>query len=90
MQKVVDRTSIAGVRHRYWLAEKYKVTMGFEALTPAQTSQLYLIFYNFGAGLTYGNPVSGLLFFGYPLVAEEEYIRGNTFLKNMTVTLEQA
>jgi hypothetical protein len=89
-QKVVDRTSIKGVRHRYWLAEKYKVTMGFTALSPSDFAALRVIFYNFGAGVTYTNGNSGLLFFGYPLVAEDEYLKGNTYLKNMTATIEQA
>lgn len=89
VQKVVDRTSILGVRHRYWLAAKYEVTMVFTALDYDAFGALALIFYNEGAGLTYYNSNSNLTFFGYPLTAVAEYYKGASFLRDMTVKLEQ-
>lgn len=86
---MVDRTSITGVRHRYWLAAKYLVEMTFTALTTEQFSQLSIIFYNQGNGVTYTNPNTGLNFFGYPTVAEDQYLQGASYLKNLTIKLEQ-
>ena len=60
------------------------------ALTTSEFQSLALLFYNEGRGVTYYNNNSGLVFFGYPSVAEDEYLQGASFLKNLTVTIVQA
>jgi hypothetical protein len=72
------------------MAQKYRVSLIFPPLTQAEFLDLSVVFYNKGAGVTYHNHSSGLTFFGYPLVAEDEFLKGNLFLKTMNVTIEQA
>lgn len=89
-QKLVDRMTIKGVLHRFFEAQKFQATMTFKALTQSQYSQLTDYLYNQGAGVVYTNNNTGVSFFGYPTVAEAEYIQGASYLKDVTVTIIQA
>jgi hypothetical protein len=86
-QKVVDRTSIKGVMHRYWEAQKKQATMTFSALNATQYSLLTSYLYDNGAAVTYSNASTDFSFTGFATVAEAEYIPGATLLKNMDVTI---
>ena len=86
-QKVVDRTSIKGVHHRYWEAQKKQATMTFSMLNQAQYNKLIGFFYNQGNTTDYSNAQSGFSFTGFATVAEAEYVPGASFLKDMTVTI---
>jgi hypothetical protein len=88
-QKVVDRTSIKGVMHRYWEAQKMQATMTFSALNQSQYTHLTGYFYNNGAAVTYSNASNGFSFTGFATVAEAIYIPGSLLLKDMDVTIVQ-
>lgn len=87
--KLVDRTTIKGVTHRYWEAQKYKVELTFTALSQADYTYLAGYFLFRGNAVTYANSTSGVIFTGYPTVAEDTYIMGASLLRDMTVTLVQ-
>lgn len=86
-QKVVDRTSIKGVMHRYWEAQKKQATMHFSMLSQSQYNTLMGYFANGGYPVTYTNYASGFSFTGFATVAEAEYIPGASMLKDMDVTI---
>jgi hypothetical protein len=88
-QKLTDRVTIKGQVHRYWEAQKYQCTLKYAALNQSDFATLASYFYSRGAPVTYTNNNSGISFTGYPTVAEDEYIPGASFLKNMEVTIVQ-
>jgi hypothetical protein len=89
LQKFHDRTSINGTYTRIYIAQKYQVTMTFQALTQAQYA--ILLGYCTGSARTvlYINTDSTINFSGFPILAEDVYYQGASLLKNITITLEQ-
>lgn len=88
-QKVVDMETIGGLYFRYWQAQKYSVKMTFSAITTAQWQQLMGYLANGSNAVTYFNNVSGFSFSGFATTAAAVYIRGNSYLRDMTVTITQ-
>ena len=88
-QVMRDKVSINGTSRRVWLAQKKQATFTLTGITQAQYSTLVGYFYG-GAQVTYANSQSGFTFTGYATVAEAEYWRGASFLRNMTVTILEA
>lgn len=86
-QKVVDRTSIKGVMHRYWETQKKQAQMHFSMLNPTQYNALTFYLYNEGATITYYNAQSGFTFTGFATVAEAQFLPGASMLKDMDVTI---
>lgn len=88
-QKVHDRVSLKGSYTRIWMAQKRVVSMKFEALTPVQYSKLITICTGTANPITYYNIDSGYSFTGFPTVAEAEYYKGASLLKDMTITITE-
>ena len=86
-QKVVDRTSIKGVMHRYWEAQKKQATMKFSMINNSQYTTLMSSFANGGYPVTYYNYSNGFSFTGFATVAEAEYLQGSSLLRDMDVTI---
>lgn len=89
VRKVHDRVSITGVARRIWMADKYQVTLTWEALTSAAYNQLAGYLYNQGNTVTYFNSVTGITFVGFPTSDADEFLKGNNFLRNLTTTILQ-
>lgn len=86
-QKVVDRTSIKGVIHRYWEAQKKQATMHFSMLNQTQYNKIIGYVYNQGQPITYNNASSGFNFSGFATVAEAQYQPGASMLKDIDITI---
>lgn len=86
-QKVVDRTSIRGVMHRYWETQKKIASMHFSMLNSTDYNKLTSYVFNAGALLTYTNAASGFSFTGFATVAEAKYLPGSGLLKDVDVTI---
>lgn len=84
-----DKVSINGTSRRVWLAQKKQVTFTLTGITSAQYNTLIGYFYG-GAQVSYANSQSGMSFSGYATVAEAEYWRGASFLRNMSITILEA
>ena len=83
-----DKTTITGLSRRIWLAQKMQATMTFEAITQAQYSTLNG--YIQGGGLiAYTNSVTSFNFSGFATQATDEFIRGASLLRNVTITILQ-
>ena len=89
VQKLVDRTTILGVTHRYWEAQKYKVVMTFSAIDNTQWLLLMSYCANGANPVTYYNSSSTFNFTGFATTTADVFIKGGSYLRNMTITLIQ-
>lgn len=87
LQKVVDKTTITGITGRFWLSQKKQSTMVFTAISTAAYLNLIGYFYNTGQGVTYHNDNTNFSFYGFATVAEDTFLPGASYLKNLTVTI---
>jgi hypothetical protein len=88
-QKVVNIETIGGLYFRYWQAQKYSVKMTFSAITTAQWQQLMGYLANGAEPVTYRNSQSGFSFSGFATTAAASYLHGESYLRDMTVTIMQ-
>lgn len=69
------------------MADKYQSTLGWEFVSQTEYALIASYVYNAGNTVTYYNSVTGFNFVGFATVAEDEFIRGDQFLKNLNVTI---
>lgn len=89
LRHVYDRTSINGITRRVWYADKKQAVMTFEAMSIPQYNQIAAYIFNQANPVTYSNAVTGYNFTGYTTTAEDVFIPGNLWLKNITVTITE-
>jgi|GEM_PF-6874581 len=82
------RTTITGLSRQIWLAQKMQVTMKFEGITQSQFNLLNGYIAG-GALISYSNSSSGWSFSGFATSAPDQYIRGASMLRNMTIVILQ-
>lgn len=87
IRHVYDKTSISGVTRRTWLADKNQVTMQFTGVSLEDYALLSSYLYNGPNPVTYANTVTGVNFSGFITKGIDEFIPGNSWLKNMTITI---
>lgn len=87
IRHVHDRVSIKGVQRRIWMADKHRVELTWEAITLAQYNQLAAYLFNQGNSVTYTNAVSGVSFIGFPNHSTDNFIRGNSWIRNFSAQI---
>lgn len=85
-QVVKDKVTILGKTNRVWLAQKKQATFSLEGINQSQYATLIGYFYG-GAQVAYANSSSGFSFNGFATVAEAEYWRGASMLRDMHITI---
>lgn len=81
-----DRTTITGKSRRIWLAQKREVTMKFEAITQTQYDLLNSMIQS-GSSIAYVNTTNTWNFSGFATQAADEYMRGASLLRNVTLVI---
>lgn len=89
IHKVHDNTSVNGKIRRTWLADKYQVEMTFSGVNQAEYAALAPYLFNGANAVTYANAVTGVNFTGFATKSVDTFLPGNSWLKNLTVTIQQ-
>ncbi len=89
VQIVHDNTSIYGVVRRIWLAQKHTVKLQWSNLTMSEYEQIVDKFYGTFNAVTYTNTYSGLSITGYATAAEAPFIKGASFKRSLTMTIQE-
>lgn len=82
----IVKSTITGLTRQIWLAQKRQVTMKLSGVTQAQFNQIDSYIAS-GNPIAYANSSSGWSFNGYATSAADQYIRGASMLRNMTITI---
>jgi hypothetical protein len=89
MRKVHDSTSVNGVIRRSWYADKWQVTLTFSGVSIPQYNVIAQYIYNQANPVTYYNSVTGTTFTGFVTAGIDTFIPGNSWLKNLSITLQE-
>lgn len=87
IRHVYDKTSITGRTRRTWLADKRQVVMTITGVNLQQYAQIAQYIYNQANPVTYYNSVTGINFTGFVTAGIDEFLPGNQWMKNLTITI---
>lgn len=86
IQMRIVKSTITGITRQIWLNQKKQVTMKLEAISQSDYN-LINSYINGGNPITYTNASSGWNFTGFASTATDQYLRGASMLRTMTITL---
>lgn len=89
IHKVHNSTSINGTVRRSWYADKYQVEMSFSGVSLAEYAVLAPYIFNQANAITYRNAVTGINFTGFVTSSIDTFIAGGSWLKNITLKIQQ-
>lgn len=81
--------SVSGVVRRAWYADKWQVTMMFTGVNLQDYNYITQYIYNGANPVTYSNAATGVSFTGFVTAGVDVFIPGASFLRNLTITIQQ-
>lgn len=88
-QKVQDRSTIKGARRRIWMAQKKYATLSWDSISQSDYTYITNKFYGSSSPISYTNDYSGISFTGFAVDAPGPFIKGASFKRNLTITIEE-
>lgn len=89
-QKVHDNEAADGTIRRTWMAQKYVVKLKWDTISQTDYAYITSKFYGTGSTVTYTNSYSGVSFTGFATASEGDFIKGASFLRDLTINIQQA